>query len=64
MMLLPAAMMVNVRRLHRHLTEEAENGAQEAAFSLFSLKTAVFRCLKSIHRRFSCLIPQPATTSA
>jgi hypothetical protein len=64
MMLYPAAMMVNVRRLHRHLMEEAENAAQEAAFSLFSLKTTVFRCLKSIHRLFSSLIPQSGATSA
>jgi hypothetical protein len=62
MMLYPTAMMVNVRRLHRHLTEEAEKAAQEAASSLSSLKTAVCRCLKGIHRRFSSLTPQPAAT--
>ena len=64
MVLYPAAMMVNVRRLHRHLAQEAEKAAQEAAFSLSLLKTALRRCLKSIHRRFSSLTPQPAATSA
>jgi len=64
MMLYPAAMMVNVRRLHRHLTEEAEKAAQEAAFSLSSLKTALCHCLKSIHRRFSSLTPQSTPISA
>jgi predicted membrane chloride channel (bestrophin family) len=63
MVLYPAAMMVNLRRLHRHLTEEAEKAAQEAVFSLSSLKTALCHCLKSIHRRFSSLTPQSTPIS-
>jgi hypothetical protein len=64
MVLYPAAMMVNVRRLHGHLVKEAKKAAQEAASSLFPLKTALFRCLKGIHRCFSPLRPQFAVPSA
>jgi hypothetical protein len=63
MVLYPAAMMVNLRRLHRHLVEEAEKAAQVAVSSLSSLKTALFRCLKGIHRRLWPLTPQPTTPS-
>jgi hypothetical protein len=64
MMLYPAAMMVNLRRLHRHLVQEAEKAAQEAASSLSSVKTALLRCLKGIHRRLWSLTPQPTAPSA
>ena len=64
MMLYPAAMMVNMRRLHGHLTEEVEDAAQEGAFSFSFLKTVVSRCLKSIHRRLSSLTPQSTAISA
>lgn len=64
MVLYPAAMMVNVRRLHRHLTAEAEKATQEVAFSLSSLKSAFSRCLKSIHRRLSPFTPQLGTPPA
>ena len=64
MMVYPAAMMVNLRRLHGHLTEEAENAAEEGAFSFSLLKTTISRCLKSMHRRFSSLTPQSTAISA
>jgi IS5 family transposase len=64
MVLYPAAMMVNLRRLHRHFAELAEKAAQEAALSLSLVKTALRRCLKGIHRCFSPLIPQLGAPSA
>ena len=64
MVLYPAAMMVNVRRLHRHLTAEAEQAAQEVAFSLSLLKTTFCRCLKDIHRHLSPLALQLSAPSA
>jgi hypothetical protein len=64
MVVYPAAMMVNVRRLHRHLTKEAEKAAEEAAFSLSLLTTALSRRFKSVHRRFSPLTPQLTAPSA
>ena len=64
MVLYPAAMMVNLRRLHRHLTEKAEKAAQEATSSLSLAKIALFRCLKDIHRRLLPLIPQLTAASA
>jgi hypothetical protein len=63
MVLYPAAMMVNVRRLHRHMAKRAEKAAQEAASSFSLIKTAFCRCLKGIHRRFSPLISQPAASA-
>jgi hypothetical protein len=63
MMLYPAAMMVNLRRVHRHLAEEAERAVQSAASSLTSLKIALSRGLKSIHRRLSPFTPQPTPPS-
>jgi hypothetical protein len=64
MVLYPAAMMVNLRRLHRYFAEMAEEASPEAAFSLSLLKTALCRCLKGIHRHFSPLIPQSSALSA
>jgi hypothetical protein len=63
MVLYPAAMMVNVRRLHRHMAKQAEKAAQEAASSLSLVKSAFCRCLKGIHRRFLPLISQPAASA-
>jgi hypothetical protein len=63
MMLYPAAMMVNLRRIHRHLAEEAERAVQRAASFLTSPKTALCRGLNSIHRRLSLLTPQPTSPS-
>jgi hypothetical protein len=53
MMIYPAAVMVNLRRLHRHFTEMAQHASQELGFSLSSVKKAVCRHLKRIHRRLS-----------
>jgi hypothetical protein len=64
MVLYPAAMMVNLRRLHRHMAKEAKKAAQEAASSLSLVKTALCRCLKRIHHHFPPLVSQPAASSA
>jgi hypothetical protein len=56
MVLYPAALMVNVRRLHRYFTEKAEKAAREGAFSLSAFKIAISRCLGRIHRRFSAFL--------
>jgi len=53
MMLYPAALMVNLRRLHRYFTKNAQKATQEGAFSLSSLKTVLCRSLRDIHHRFS-----------
>jgi hypothetical protein len=53
MVLYPAALMVNLRRLHGYLTKKARDVAQEEVFSLSSLETALSCRLRSIHRRFS-----------
>jgi hypothetical protein len=53
MILYPAALMVNLRRLHRYLTKRAQAVAQEGASSLSSFETALSCCLRCIHRRFS-----------
>jgi hypothetical protein len=53
MALYPAALMVNLRRLHGHLTTKAREVAKKGASSLFSLETTLSCCLRSIHRRFS-----------
>lgn len=52
MMIYPAALMVNLRRLHGYFTEMAQEASQEAASSLFSVRNAVCRHLNRIHRRF------------
>ena len=64
MVLYPAAMMVNLRRLHRHFAEMAEKAAQETALSLSLVKTKLLCCLKRIHRCFSPLRPQLTAPSA
>jgi len=53
MILYPAALMVNVRRLHRHFTSKVEEVAQAVVFSLSSFKTAFCHCLRRIHDHFS-----------
>jgi hypothetical protein len=52
-----AALMVNLRRLHRHSRREAKKTAQHAAFSLSSLKTWLGTGLKRVHRCFSMILP-------
>lgn len=56
MVLYPAAMMVNVRRLHRYLAPKVEEAAQAVAFSLSLRKIAFWRRLRRIHRHFSPLL--------
>jgi hypothetical protein len=51
MMIYPAAVMVNLRRLHGYFTEMAQEASQEVASSLFSIRNAVFRHLNRIHHR-------------
>ena len=53
MMLYPAAMMVNLRRLHRHFARLAEEASREVVSSLSSLKNTLRRCFKGYHRQFS-----------
>jgi hypothetical protein len=53
MMLYPAALMVNLRRLHRYSTTTVAKATQEAVSFLSSLKSALCRCLKPIHHCFS-----------
>lgn len=64
MMLYPAALMVNLRRLHRYLTTKVEEATQEIASSLSSLKNALCRRLKRIHRPFSAFLPGDDTRQA
>jgi hypothetical protein len=64
MVLYPAAMMVNLRRLHRYFAERAEEASPQVASSLSLVKTALCRCLKGIHRCFSPLLPQSSASSA
>jgi hypothetical protein len=52
-----AALMVNLRRLHRHSRRKAKKTAQHAAFSLSSLKTWLGTGLKRVHRCFSMILP-------
>lgn len=56
MMIYPAAVMVNLRRLHRHFAEMAQEASQVVASSLFSVKNGVFRHSNRIHRRLSRLL--------
>jgi hypothetical protein len=53
MVLYPAALMVNLRRLHVYLTKKTQEVAQKGASSLSLFETALSCCLRSIHRRFS-----------
>jgi hypothetical protein len=57
MMIHPAAVMVNLRRLHRHFTEMAQDACPKVASSLSSVKKAVCRHLNRIHRRLSPHLP-------
>lgn len=52
MVIYGAALMVNLRRLHRYLTVEVKTASQKATFSLSLLKTALGRCLRRIHKHF------------
>ena len=56
MMIYPAAVMVNLRRLHRHFAEMAQEASQVVASSLFSVKNGVIRHSNRIHRRLSRLL--------
>jgi hypothetical protein len=65
MILYPAALMVNLRRLHRHLEEKTEEVTEEIATFLSLFKRASFRGLASVFRHFSMLsTPQNARPSA
>jgi hypothetical protein len=55
MMLYSAALMVNLRRLHRYSTTKVEKVTQEAVSFLSSLKSALCRRLDPIHHCFSAL---------
>lgn len=57
MMIYAAALMVNLRRLHRYVTTKAEKATQGSAPSLSSLKTALCHCLRRIHHCFSMFLP-------
>jgi hypothetical protein len=61
-MILGAATMVNVRRLHRYFRERAQQASQQVAFSLSSAENAVFRCLRDIRRVLLHLV-QPDVSS-
>jgi hypothetical protein len=50
-MIYPAAVTVNLRRLHRDFTEMAQDASPEGASSLLSVKNAVCRHLSRFHRR-------------
>jgi hypothetical protein len=56
MVIYAAALMVNLRRLHRYSTRKAEKTAQKATFSLSSLKTLLGTGLKRVHRCFSMIL--------
>jgi len=56
MMLYPAALMVNLRRLHHYLTTKVEEASQEIAFSLSVLRCALCRCSKRVHGCFSVFL--------
>jgi hypothetical protein len=55
MMLYSAALMVNLRRLHRYSTTKVEKITQEAVSFLSSLKTTLCRRLEPIHHCLSAL---------
>ena len=57
MMIYGAALMVNLRRLHRYLTENRKAAAQKVAFSWSLLKTTFSRCRRRVHRHISRLVP-------
>jgi hypothetical protein len=59
MMIYPAAVMVNLRRLHHYFTEMAQGASHEGAFSLLSVKNAICRHLNCIHRRLSRFLVRP-----
>lgn len=55
MMLYSAALIVNLRRLHRYSTTNVEKITQEAVSFLSSLKSALCRGLNPLHHCFSAL---------
>jgi hypothetical protein len=65
MVLYPAALMVNLRRLHRHFEEKAEEVTEEGGTFLSLVKRAIFSGWASVFRSFSMLsTPQNAWPSA
>lgn len=60
-MILGAATMVNVRRLHQYFRERAQDASKQVAFSLSSAKNAVCHCLSDIRRHFLHLV-QPVVS--
>ena len=61
-LILGAATMVNLRRLHQYFREKAHDASQQVAFSLSSIRKAVFPCLNDIRRHFLHLV-QPTVSS-
>jgi hypothetical protein len=59
MLLYPAALMVNLRRLHDYWSEKAKKSAQEAIVSLPLRSSALVRSLKGLRRLFSSLQSYP-----
>lgn len=57
MVIYGAALMVNLRRLHRYLMEERAKAAQKATSSLSLLKTALSFCWQRVYVHFSRLVP-------
>lgn len=53
MVLYGAALMVNLRRLHRYFAEKRKTAAERVAFSASSLKSTFSRWWQRIHRLFS-----------
>ena len=51
MMIYPAAVMVNLRRLHRYFAEKAQATSQEVVSFCSAVKNAVCRPVNRIHRR-------------
>ena len=61
-MILGAATMVNVRRLHEYFRGRAQDASQQLALSLSSAKKAIFHCLSEIPRHIPRLA-QPVVSS-
>ena len=57
MVLYGAALMVNVRRLHRYFAEKGKAVSKKVAFSVSWLKSALSRCWQPIHCHLTQLAP-------
>jgi hypothetical protein len=63
MVLYPAALMVNLRRLHSHLEKRAEEATEESATFLSLLKGVLLHGWRSVFRPFSMLSTTPIARS-